>query len=170
MKTTFIAMLAIVLLLGAVPTANAQLIAGSPEAKAMDAIDSENNPDAKAGMLLKFAQDYPQSRAMGDVYIQLLEIYRQKNDSAKVVEYGEKAIALDPENITALLAVSRNYSIEKKNLDKAVSYAQKAVDTIEKRKAQPAPPSMSEDQWKQWLENNDQAAKSMLAYARSVRP
>src|SRR5687768_10916255 len=118
MKTTFIAMLSIVLLLGFVPSAQAQIVAGSPEAKAMDKIDAENNPDAKAALLLAYIADYPQSKVMTDVYIQLLEIYRQKNDTAKVVEFGEKAIQLDPENITALLAVSRNYSIEKKNLDK----------------------------------------------------
>jgi tetratricopeptide (TPR) repeat protein len=170
MKTTFIAMLCIVLLLCAAPNAKAQIVAGSPEAKAMDKVDAETNPETKATLLLDFAKEYPQSKAMTDVYVQLLEIYRQKNDTAKVVEYGEKAIQLDPENITALLAVSRNYSIEKKNLDKAVSYAQKAVDTVAKRKAQPAPPTMSEEQWKQWLESNDQAAKSMLAYAHSVRP
>ena len=170
MKTTFIAMLCIVLLLGVVPNAKAQLVAGSAEAKAMDKVDAESNPDAKAALLLDFIKEYPQSKVMTDVYIQLLEIYRQKNDTAKVVEYGEKAIALDPENITALLAVSRNYSIEKKNLDKAVSYAQRAVDTVAKRKTQPTPPSMTEADWKQWLESNDQAAKSMLAYARSVRP
>ena len=145
MKTTFIAMLGIVLLLGAVPTANAQLVAGSPEAKAMDAIDAEANPDRKSEMLVAFATQYPQSKVLADVYVQLMEIHRQKNDSAKVIEYGEKAIVADPENITALLAVSRNYSIEKKNLEKAVSYAQKAVDTVEKRKAQPAPPTMTDE-------------------------
>jgi len=170
MKTTFIAMLCIGLLLGVVPNATAQIVAGSPEAKAMDKLDAETNQEAKATLLLDFIKTYPQSKVLGDVYIQLLEIYRQKNDTAKVVEYGEKAIALDPENITALLAVSRNYSIEKKNLDKAVSYAQRAVDTVAKRKTQPAPPTMSDADWKAWLENNDQAARSMLAYARSVRP
>ena len=170
MKTTFIAMLCVGLLLGVGTAAHAQLVAGSPEAKAMDKIDAENNPDAKATMLLDFAKEFPQSKVLTDVYIQLLEIFRQKNDSAKVVEYGEKAIQLDGENITALLAVSRNYAIEKKNLDKAVSYAQKAVDVVAKRRGQPAPGSMTDDQWKQWLESNDQAAKSMLAYARSVRP
>ena len=170
MKTTFIAMLCIVMLLGVSPSAKAQLIAGSPEAKAMDKIDAESNPDSKATLLVAYIKDYPQSKVMGSVYTQLLDIYRQKNDSAKLVEYGEKAIQLDPENITALMAVSRNYSIEKKNLDKAVSYAQKAVDTIAKMRTQPTPAGTPDDQWKIWLDQNDQAAKSLLAYAKTVKP
>src|SRR5436190_1801234 len=109
MKTTFIAMLCIVMLLGVSPSAKAQLVAGSPEAKAMDKIDAEQNTDAKAALLVAYIKDFPQSKVMGSVYTQLLDIYRQKNDSAKLVEYGEKAIQLEPENITALLAVSRNY-------------------------------------------------------------
>ena len=170
MKTLFIAMLCVALLFGYVSTAQAQIVAGSPEAKAMDKIDAEANPDAKAALLLAYIQEYPQSKVMTDVYVQLLEIYRQKNDTAKLVEFGEKAIQLDPENITALLAVSRTYAIEKRNLDKAQSYAQKAVDTVAKKKTQPAPPTMTEADWKQWLDTNDQSAKSMLAYVRTVRP
>jgi hypothetical protein len=100
----------------------------------------------------------------------LMTIYQQKNDTTKANDFGERAIKIDAENVTALLAVSRNYSIERKNLDRAVQYAQKAVDAIEKLKTQPPPPNYTPDQWKSYTDNTEQAAKSMLAYAKSLAP
>jgi hypothetical protein len=98
----------------------------------------------------------------------LIDVY--KTDSAKVIEYGEKAIKVDPENVQALMAVSRNYSMEKKNLDRAVSYAQRAVDGVGKMRGQQPPPGYSDDQWKQYLDSLEQNAKSLLSYAKSIKP
>jgi tetratricopeptide (TPR) repeat protein len=100
----------------------------------------------------------------------LMTLYQEKNDTAKAIDFGERAIKIDAENITALIAVSRNYSIERKNLDKAVEYAQKAIGVIEKLKAQPPPPNFTPDQWKGYIDSTDQAAKSMLAYAKTLAP
>ena len=168
MKTKVILTLCLVFVLALASTAMAQLIAGSPEDKAFEKIIAENNPDAKMTLLLDYEKQFPQSKALPDVYIMQLTIYQQKNDAAKVIDVGEKTIKIDGENLTALLAVSRNYSIEHKNLDKAVQYAQKAVNATEKLKTQPPPPNYSPDQWKSYIDNTEQAAKSMLAYAKSL--
>jgi hypothetical protein len=100
----------------------------------------------------------------------LMTIYQEKNDTGKANDFGEKAIKADAENVTALLAVSRNYSIERKNLDRAVQYAQKALDVTGKMKNQPPPPTFTPDQWKAYIDTTEQAAKSMLAYAKSLAP
>ena len=168
MKTRVILTLCVVFVVGLVPSAYAQLVAGSPEDAAYTKIVAENNPDAKTTLLLEFEKTFPQSRVLPEIYVMLMTIYQQKNDMVKANDFGERAIKLDAENITALLAVSRNYSIEHKNLDKAVQYAQKAVDVSEKLKAQPPPPNYTPDQWKSYIDNTEQAAKSMLAYARSL--
>ena len=170
MKTRVILTLFVVFVTGLAVSAYAQLIAGSPEDAAYTKIVGENNPDAKATLLLDFERQFPQSRVLPDIYVMLMTVYQQKNDTAKANDFGEKAIKIDAENVTALLAVSRNYSIERKNLDKAVQYAQKAVTAMEKMKSQPPPPNYTPDQWKGYIDSTEQAAKSMLAYAKSQTP
>lgn len=171
MKTRVIVTLCVVFVLGLVSNASAQLVAGSPEEKAFTAIENERNPDAKIALLLGFEKDFPQSRVLPDIYVMLMEIYREKNDTAKIIDFGERAIKADGENLTALLAVSRYLAIEKKQIDKAISYAQKAVDTVVKLRSQAAPAQYgSEADWKAYLDSMDQSAKSMLAYARSLKP
>ena len=171
MKTKVILTLCLVFVLALASTAMAQLIAGSPEDKAFEKIVAENNPDAKMTLLLDYEKQFPQSKALSDVYIMQLTIYQQKNDATKVIDVGEKAIKIDGENLTALLAVSRNYSLERKNLDRAIQYAQKAVDTVAKMRTLPTPPQYtSADQWKEYLEGMDSTAKSILAYAKALKP
>jgi hypothetical protein len=66
------------------------------------------------------------------------------------------------------MTVSRNYGMEKKNLERAVSYAQKAVDVLAKKKAEPR---YSEDSaWKQYLDSTETAAKANLTYVKAIRP
>jgi hypothetical protein len=170
MKTKVIVTLCVVFVLGLVSHAHAQLIAGSPEDKAYSAINAENNADAKLNLLLQYEKDFPQSKVLSDIYIMQMDVYRQKNDTAKVIEVGEKAIRLDGENVTALMTVARNLALERRNLDRAVQYAQKAVDTIAKLKTQSPPPGTSDEQWKQYIAGTDSAAQSILAYTKSLRP
>jgi hypothetical protein len=174
MKTKVVLTLCIVFVLGAASHANAQLVAGSPEELAYTRIEGERNADAKIGLLLEFEKSFPQSRVLPDVYMMLMEAYQGKNDAAKVVDFGERIIKLNNENptlVSALLTVSRNLAVERKQLDKAVQYAQKAVDTVVKLRSQPPPPQYSSDaDWKTYLDSIDSAAKGMLAYAKSLKP
>ena len=170
MKTKVILTLCVVFVLGLVSTAYAQLVAGSPEDAAYTKIVGENNPDAKATLLLEYEKQFPQSRVLPDIYVMLMTVYQQKNDTAKANDFGEKAIKIDAENVTALITVSRNYSIERKNLDRAVQYAQKAVAVTAKMRTQPPPPNYTPEQWKAYLDTTEEAAKSMLAYAKSFVP
>ena len=59
--------------------------------------------------------------------------------------------------------------MDRKNLDVAVSYAQKAVDNVEKMKSQPAPSNYTDAEWKALITSNEEAAKSQLTYAKAVK-
>src|SRR5947209_3492749 len=130
MKIRTISLMCVSLVLLFAVTANAQLKAGSDEDKAFRKISAEKNTEAQIPLLLEFANSFPQSKALPDVYLMLVGIYNDKKDTTKVAEYGEKAVKADPQNIEALVQVSRVYAMERKNLDVAVSYAQKAVDNV----------------------------------------
>src|SRR5438034_927568 len=101
MKTKVILTLCVVFVWGLVSNANAQVQAGSPEDKAFQKIDAENNVDAKIALLLDFEKQFPQSKALREAYLQLIQIYTQKNDQTKIIEFGEKAIKVDPSNLVA---------------------------------------------------------------------
>ena len=171
MKTKVIVTLCVVFVWGLVSNANAQVVAGSPEDKAFQKIDAENNVDSKIALLLDFEKQFPQSKSIREAYLQLLQIYLQKNDQVKVIESGEKVLKVDQLNIEALLAVTRAYSLEGKNasLDKAIQYAQKAIDQLGKMKSQPAQQGKTDEQWKQYIDSNDQLAKTYLSYAQSLK-
>src|SRR5216117_3516726 len=167
MKTKVIVTLCVVFVCGLV-SANAQVQAGSAEDKAFQKIDAENNVEAKIALLQQFEKEFATSKALREAYLQLVQIYQQKNESAKIIEYGEKTIKVDPSNLVALLTITRAYSLEGKaaSLDRAIQYAQKAVDEITKLKSGPPQQGYTDDQWKQYIESNDQLAKQYLAYAR----
>jgi hypothetical protein len=168
MKRKVVLTLCVAFVLGSFSSAYAQLVAGSPEDKAFEKILAEANPDAKATLLLDYEKQFPQSKVLPDIYGMLMEVYRQKNDTAKVIEFGEKVIKIDQNNVTALMAVSRNYSLERKNLEVAVQYAQRAVESVAKMRSQAPPANFTADTWKTYLDSTDQAAKSILAYAQSL--
>jgi tetratricopeptide (TPR) repeat protein len=171
MKTRVTTMLCVVFVFGLVSTAYAQLIAGSPEDKAFTKIEQEGNLDAKITLLLDYEKQFPQSKVLTAIYTMLGDAYQQKNDTAKVIEIGERAIKYNPEDIDALVTVSYNLGIrQKQQLDKAATYAQKAVDVIAKLKSQPAPAQFSDDgAWKQHLTSQEQLARQILDYVKRVK-
>jgi hypothetical protein len=170
MKTKIV-LLCVVFVWGLVSIANAQVQAGSPEDKAFQKIDSESNTEAKIVLLVDFEKQFPQSKSVREAFLQLMDIYQQKNDQGKIIEYGEKVIKVDGENLTALLTLSRAYSLDGKSasLDRAIQYAQKAVDYLSKLKGQPPQQGYTDDQWRKYVADNDKVARDYMAYARSLK-
>ena len=169
MKTKLMTALCLSLVLVLASTASAQIQAGSEEDKAFQKITAEKNPDAQALLLVNFEKQFPQSKILPDVYQMLVNIYTAKNDTAKIADFGEKAIKADPQNVSALLSVSRVYAMQGRNLDVAVTYAQKAVDNVEKMKTQAVPSNYTDAEWRDLIKANEEAAKSQLSYAKAVR-
>ena len=146
-----------------------QIIAGTAEDKMFQRINAEASPDAKLQAMMEFDKQFPQSHALPDVYLMMVDIYRQKSDRLKVIEYGEKALKLDGRNVTAMMILARNYAIQGINVDRAVLLAQQAVDQVAKMKAEAAPAQYTDAQWKDYLQSTETAAKSILDYAKSIR-
>jgi len=171
MKTKVIATLCVVFVWGLVSVASAQVQAGSAEDKAFQKIDAENSPDGKITLLLDFEKQFPQSKAIREAFLQLVELYQQKNNSPKVIEYSEKVLKVDPGNLAALLKATYALALEGKtaSLDRAIQYGQKAVDEVTKLKGAPPQQGYTDDQWKQYIDSNEQLAKNYLSYARSLR-
>jgi tetratricopeptide (TPR) repeat protein len=171
MKTKVILTMCVVFVWGLVSSVFAQVQAGSPEDKAFQKIDAESSPDGKIALLMDFEKQFPQSKALREAYLQLLQIYQDKNDQAKIIEYGEKAIKVDPGNVVALLTASRAYSLDGKNasVDRAITYAQRALDECGKLKNGPPQQGYTDKDWKAYVSQNEDLAKNYLSYAKSLK-
>ena len=169
MKTRVITTLCAGFVLGLASVAHAQLLAGSPEDKAFTKIEHEGDQDSKIALLLDFEKQFPQSKALSDVYRMLEECYTQKKDTGKVIEVAERAIKHDPNDVDALLKVSYNLGIQKQQLDKAVAYAQRAMDAIAKMKSGPPPQFSDAQQWQSQLASMEQSAQQILDYVKRLK-
>ena len=168
MKRNIVLFGCVALFLAVATNASAQLIAGSPEDRLYQQITAAADPEEKERLCLEFEQQFSESDVVVDIYVMLMEIYGQRNDNSKLIEFGEKAIEMDDDNISALMTVSRTLAVARQQLPKAVQYGERAVAAAEGLSEQAPPPQYSQEQWMQYVESTVSAARSILSYARSV--
>jgi tetratricopeptide (TPR) repeat protein len=141
--------------------------AGTPEDKALaDIYAAPDTPD-KIAMLDKFMQDYGKGdlELLGDqLYVQT---YLAQKNYAKVYQYGEKALALDPESLST--AVTMVHAAEEQgSADKVFSMGEKAAAIVARYKASPPPAGTSPEDWSRQKDlaiNNAQQDIGYVQYA-----
>lgn len=99
------------------------------EAAAFNAIVDETNAKARMNDIDRFTTAFPNSRFDEPVASYAMMALSELKDNSRVVAYGEKALAANPNNLPALLLLAGTYVDDPKpgSVAKAVSYAQKAV-------------------------------------------
>jgi hypothetical protein len=108
-----------------------------------------------------FVAAYPDSPNMNQVNFQYFMVYKQANNGAKVAEYGEKAVAADPDNVATLNLVADDYSTRQTNLDKASEYAKKVITLVPALKK---PEGTPDDQFKAYQNGQLGLAHITLGY------
>lgn len=81
--------------------------AGSPEDKAIQAANAENDVQKRLAMWQDFVQNFsanPQAVAYGNW--QISQQYLDQGNTAKALEYGDKALAAQPNNLDILVSVA----------------------------------------------------------------
>jgi tetratricopeptide (TPR) repeat protein len=97
--------------------------AGTPEDQALQAVTNENDAQKRIAMLQDFVQKFSaNAQAVAYGNWQLAQQYADQNDNAKALEYGEKALALQPNNLDILVFVSGVAQKMKAN-DKLMDFA-----------------------------------------------
>jgi tetratricopeptide (TPR) repeat protein len=99
------------------------------ETTGFNVITAETDPKSRMSEIEKFTAAYPNSQYGAQVsnYAMYTLGPGQLNDQARLVSFGEKTLASDPNSLPALLLLA-NYYGEAGNATKAVSYAQKAIE------------------------------------------
>jgi len=99
------------------------------ETSGFNVITSETDPKSRMAEIEKFTAAFPDSK-FGD-QVTNYALYTlgpgQLNDQTRLVSFGEKILATNPNSLTALLLLANHYA-EVNSSAKAISYAQKAVE------------------------------------------
>ncbi len=93
-------------------------------------IQTESDPKVRMADIERFSAAYPDSKFQDPVSSYALDSLSQLKDNARLVAYGEKALAGNPNSLPALLLLANFYGDDSKpgSSAKAVSYAQKAIE------------------------------------------
>ena len=102
------------------------------ESTGFNAITVEQDPKNRMTEIEQYTAAFPDSKFSDQVsnYAMYTLGPGQLNDQARLVAFGEKTLATDPNSLPALLLLASYYSEDKKpgSTAKAITYAQKAID------------------------------------------
>jgi tetratricopeptide (TPR) repeat protein len=144
--------LAIVLVFAA--AANAQIgrsvavPAGSPEDKALSEIYAATDPAQKIALLDQFMTEYGKGDMALLAYQLYAGAYQAQKDYGKTFEYGEKVLALDPDNFSTVVQLVRAAQ-EKGDTAKLFDYGERAAAILKRYKDAPRPEGASASEWQQ---------------------
>jgi|HubBroStandDraft_4_1064222.scaffolds.fasta_scaffold00124_6 tetratricopeptide (TPR) repeat protein len=106
------------------------------ETSGYNAITSEQDPNKRMGEIEKFTPAFPKSKFDDQITQLALYSLRQLNQPQRVIAYGEKTLATNPDSIPTLLMMADAYAGDPKEAAKAATYANKVITLVG-----PNPPS-----------------------------
>jgi len=101
-------------------------------------------PAKRAALLVKFAQAFPDSTYSNQALGVAATAYQQAQNTPKMLEVANGLLARDPSDVGMLLLLSDYYGEKGEQLDKAETYAKKAISTLE---TAAKPEGATDDQW-----------------------
>jgi len=100
------------------------------EAAAFNAIADEQNSTKRMDYIERFTPAFPDSRFQEPIASYAMMSLTDLKDTPRVIAYGEKTLAANPNSLPTLLLMANTYVDDPKpgSLGKAVTYAQKVID------------------------------------------
>lgn len=137
--------------------------AGSPEDKALREIDETADPAKKLTLLGKFLADFGQTDAALLGYERYIAHYLGVKDYPKAFEYGEKALAADPENFGIGFTLLRGAE-EKGDAAKALEYGERLAGMLQRYRAAPPPQGTEAAAWEERKNTTAESLKESVSY------
>ncbi|MGH9580950.1 MAG: tetratricopeptide repeat protein [Terriglobales bacterium] len=144
------------------------IAAGTPEDQALQEISQETDAGQKAAKLEKFVQTFsanPAAVAYGNA--QLSQLAQDRGDTARALEYGERALAAMPNNME--LVVSQvTLAMSAKQRRKVVEYALAGGAAYNGIGSGPRPENVSEEVFAQRAEESRREHESSYQFLESA--
>ncbi len=124
--------------------------APDPEAELEKAIQDANNDSATIVRNLEdYLKRFPDATRKPEIYRAIVESALQIRDSATALEYAERLIAIDPTDGEMMMLASSMLEDkgDEESLKRAVDYASRVLDQIQKANPNDRSPRMSEEEW-----------------------
>jgi thiol-disulfide isomerase/thioredoxin len=122
----------------------------SPEEELQEAINrSGNDRAALVRNLESYLKEYPESRQRPQIYRALVEASMQLRDDARAAGYAERIVALSPDDIsmTILTVQLLERSGDEAALRRAINYATRVLEFVERRSSEEKSPKVSQEDW-----------------------
>src|SRR5271157_2054527 len=100
------------------------------ETSAYNAIASEQDPNKRMTEIEEFTPAFPKSKFEGQISQLALYSLRQLSQPQRLVAYGEKTLATNPDSIPTLLMMADAYAGDPKDAAKAATYANKVLTLV----------------------------------------
>jgi tetratricopeptide (TPR) repeat protein len=100
------------------------------ETSAYNAIASEQDPNKRMSEIEKFTPAFPKSKFEDQITQLALYSLRQLNQPQRLVAYGEKTLAANPNSIPTLLMLADAYAADPKDSGNAATYANKVLTLV----------------------------------------
>lgn len=148
-------------------------VANTPEDELMQAVNGADNPQEQIAALDKFAQAHADSKFIPCVDEYYTMIYLKQNNYDKVIEYGEKGLATNYQDMMLILNILKAYVASGKVGDSAFDAILKAPEQIKAECNPPKPPNVSDAEWQKTLQEladqgNDERAYAIYAFFQLV--
>ena len=100
------------------------------EVTALNAIAAEQNAKLRMTYIDQFTPAFPKSRFSEQIAQYAILSLQQLNDSARLADFGDKALAANPDSVPTLILLANAFAEEQSgaHLAKAGQYAQHAID------------------------------------------
>jgi tetratricopeptide (TPR) repeat protein len=141
--------------------------AGTPEDKELTAINQASTAQQKLALLDKFAAEHP-SGDMALMADQLyVSIYLSLKNYPKVYEYGEKGLAIDPNNLNIGVDLVRAAELQN-SAAKMFNYGVEVGQMVTRYKSEPPPANFPADEWAAEKQQNLAAAQPQIDWVAGV--
>ena len=145
----------------------AVISAGSPEDKALKAINDAADPAQKIALLDKFVADYGKSDAVLAAYELYISVYGAQKNYDKAFEAGDKMFAADPDSIATAFTLFQ-WAREKNDPEKMLAYGERMADIVARYKASPAPAGYDPRDWPRKQAESLGEVKDNVSYVQTA--
>ena len=146
------------------PCTGFSVVVNTPEDQLMLAVNGAENPQEQVAALNKFAQVHPDSKFMPCVNEYYTAAYLKLNNYDKAIEYGEKDLAANYQDLNLILNLTKAYVASSKVSDPAFDIILKAPEQIKAESNSPKPPNVSDAEWQKAQQELAQQTKDNRAY------